>query len=57
MKSIYLKNFFNYLGYHGCHALIDERNVSLHQFYLYIGFIDIPTIDQNDHLTLLGKKF
>ncbi|CAF1341997.1 unnamed protein product, partial [Rotaria sordida] len=44
-------------GCDGCHALLDERNVALHQFYLYLGFTDIPIIDQNDHIILLGKKF
>ncbi|CAF1317521.1 unnamed protein product [Adineta steineri] len=44
-------------GFHGCHALLDERNTSLHQFYLRLGFVDVPTIDQNDHTILVGKQF
>ncbi|CAF4591580.1 unnamed protein product [Rotaria sp. Silwood2] len=44
-------------GYGGCHALLDERNVCLHKFYLYLGFTDIANIDQNDHMILLAKRF
>ncbi|CAF4465062.1 unnamed protein product [Rotaria sp. Silwood2] len=44
-------------GYSGCHALLDERNVCLHKFYLYLGFTDIANIDQNDHMILLAENF
>ncbi|CAF3167545.1 unnamed protein product [Rotaria sp. Silwood2] len=46
-----------FIGYGGCHALLDERNVCLHKFYLYLGFTDIANIDQNDHMILLAKRF
>jgi hypothetical protein len=44
-------------GCHGCHALLDERNTSLHQLYLRLGFIDVPMIDQANHIILVGKQF
>ncbi len=42
---------------HGCHGLLDERNPLLHQYYLRLGFVDIPNIEQNDHMILVGKQF
>jgi hypothetical protein len=51
------KNVDFVLGCHGCHALLDERNILLHQFYLRLGFVDVPTIDQNDQIILVGKQF
>jgi hypothetical protein len=45
------------LGYHGCHALLDEQNPLLHQYYLRLGFVDVPNIEQNDHMILVGKQF
>ncbi|CAM4976801.1 unnamed protein product [Rotaria socialis] len=44
-------------GFHGCHALLDERYPLLHQFYLRLGFVDLPNIEQNDHIILVGKQF
>ncbi|CAF3441569.1 unnamed protein product [Rotaria sp. Silwood1] len=44
-------------GYQGCHALLDERNPLLHQYYLRLGFVDIPNMEQNDHIILVGKQF
>ncbi|CAF5011315.1 unnamed protein product, partial [Rotaria sp. Silwood1] len=44
-------------GYNGCHVLLDETNICLHKYYLYLGFTDIQNIDQNDHFILLAKKF
>ncbi|UJR24030.1 hypothetical protein I4U23_026995 [Adineta vaga] len=44
-------------GYHSCHALIDERNSLLYQYYLRLGFISISNIEQNDHMILVGKQF
>jgi len=44
-------------GFHGCHAILDEHNPLLHQYYLRLGFVDVPTIDQNDHCILVGKQF
>ncbi|CAF1144432.1 unnamed protein product [Rotaria sordida] len=44
-------------GCNGCHALLDERNPLLHQYYLRLGFVDVPNIEQNDHIILLGKQF
>ncbi|CAF1646108.1 unnamed protein product, partial [Adineta ricciae] len=44
-------------GYNGCHAFIDERHTSLHNLYLRLGFIDIPMIEQQNHLILVGKQF
>ena len=43
-------------GCHGCHVLLDERNPLLHQYYLRLGFVNIPNIEQNDHIILLGKQ-
>ncbi len=48
---------FSSLGFHGCHALLDEQNPLLHQYYLRLGFVDIPNIEQNDHIILVGKQF
>ncbi len=53
----YLLFEFLYLGCHGCHALLDEKNPLLHQYYLRLGFVDIPNIEQNDHMILVGKQF
>ncbi|CAF2104856.1 unnamed protein product [Rotaria magnacalcarata] len=44
-------------GFHGCHALLDERYPLLHQFYLRLGFVDVSNIEQNDHIILVGKQF
>lgn len=44
-------------GFNGCHTLIDERNPLLYQYYLRLGFIHIPNIEQNDYIILLGKQF
>ncbi len=49
--------FFSNLGCHGCHALLDEQNPLLHQYYLRLGFVDIPNIEQNDHIIIMGKQF
>ncbi|CAF4813372.1 unnamed protein product, partial [Rotaria sp. Silwood2] len=44
-------------GCHGCHALLDEKNPLLHQYYLRLCFVDTPNMEQNDHLILVGKQF
>lgn len=45
----------DFVGCHGCHILLDERNLLSHQFYLRLGFVNIPNIEQNDRIILLGK--
>lgn len=48
-------NILLFLGCHKYQAILDERNPLLHQFYLRLGFIDLPIIDQNDQILLVGK--
>ena len=39
----------------GCHALINDEDVLLHQCYSRLGFIDIPTIEETK--IVLSKEF
>jgi hypothetical protein len=41
----------------GCHAILDERNPFLHQFYLRLSFVNMPNIEQNDHTIIVGRQF
>ncbi|CAF1464001.1 unnamed protein product [Rotaria magnacalcarata] len=56
LMKILIKNL-SQQGFRGCHTLVDERFTLLHKFYLNLGFIDIPIIDQNNQNILLGKQF
>ncbi|CAF1237614.1 unnamed protein product, partial [Adineta ricciae] len=44
-------------GYRSCHALVDERNCLLYQYYLRLGFLPISTIEQDHHVILVAKQF